>query len=325
MQKETIRPELMQKVLQEKSVRQRIKILLDEGYSYEIIQTALKCSSKTISLVNKMIKSDELIVPVKPGPKIKITKDIQNVILSENFSNPSMNLRSLSFHLKETQNINVSKSSIDTVLLNNHCWYGPMIQEPNLTEEQKRLRMNFAYSLLTDQINPEKIGFSDESRFELDAHHPGVWHHLKKYNPLCVIKRSKYSPALMIWGMVAKNFKSDLIFVEKSMNQDFYQEKIIESDIIPSAVREIGDDFIFQQDGATSHTTVLSIAKIRKITRIMLIWPPNSPDLNIIEMIWSIIKFRVDQVQPKNIEELRAVIADVWENLQYSTINGLNE
>ena len=82
MQKETIRPELMQKVLQEKSVRQKIKILLDEGYSYEIIQTALKCSSKTISLVNKMIKSDELIVPVKPGPKIKITKDIQNVILS---------------------------------------------------------------------------------------------------------------------------------------------------------------------------------------------------------------------------------------------------
>ena len=55
----------------------------------------------------------------------------------------------------------------------------------------------------------------------------------------------------------------------------------------------------------------------------MLIWPPNSPDFNIIEMIWSIIKFRVDQVQPKNIEELRAVIADVWENLQYSTINGL--
>lgn len=49
-----------------------------------------------------------------------------------------------------------------------------MIQEPKITEEQKIMRMNFAYSILTDQISSEIIGFSDESRFELDAHHSGV-------------------------------------------------------------------------------------------------------------------------------------------------------
>ena len=38
MENETIKLEHMQKVLQEQSVRQRMKILLDAGYSYECIQ-----------------------------------------------------------------------------------------------------------------------------------------------------------------------------------------------------------------------------------------------------------------------------------------------
>lgn len=318
-----IRPEIMRMVLQETSIRLKIKIMLQAGYTYDTIQATLGCSPKTISAVKKLLDSNEMVLPLKTGPKIKINDEVKNIVLAENFANPSLNLRSLSFQLKETQSIEISKSSIDNILLSNHCWYGPMIQEPKITEEQKIMRMNFAYSILTDQISSEIIGFSDESRFELDAHHPGVWHHLRKYNPLCVINKSKYSPSLMIWGMVGKNFKSDLIFVEKSMNQEFYQQNIINSNIIPSAINTIGEDFIFQQDGATSHTTDLSIASIRRISRIMLIWPPNSPDMNIIEMIWAIIKFRVDQAKPQNIGELKAVINDVWNKLDMKTINGL--
>lgn len=322
MQKEMISPEVMRLVMQEKSQRCKIKIMLQARYTYDVIQTALKCSPQTISSVKKLIEKDELVLPLKPGPKVKINEEVKSIILNENFSNPSMNLRSLSFHLKK-QNINASKTSIDSVLLSNRYWYGPMIQEPFLTEEQKQTRMNFAYSVLVDQINPEFIGFSDESTFKLDAQHPGVWHHYKKYNPLCVKQKSKYSPSLMIWGMVGKNFKSKLVFVEKTMNQKYYKDNIINTDIIPDAINSIGENFIFQQDGATSHTTPLNIASIRKISRIMLIWPANSPDFNIIEMIWAIIKRRIDQVMPKNIDELKSVILEVWENLDMETINGL--
>ena len=33
----------------------------------------------------------------------------------------------------------------------------------------------------------------------------------------------------MIWSMVAQNFKSKLIFVEKSVTKEYYKNEIIES------------------------------------------------------------------------------------------------
>ena len=130
-----------------------------------------------------------------------------------------------------------------------------MIQEPNLTPEQKVNRMNFAYSVLLNQINSEIIGFSDESRFELDVHHVGCWHHKKRYNPLWVQHKEKYSPSLMIYEMFAKNFKSEIVFVENSMNQQFYKEKVINSNIVTTTFEKVGDQFISQQDGASCYTT----------------------------------------------------------------------
>lgn len=318
-----IAPEDLEQIAQCNSTRLKIKILLLKGYSYITIQDFLHCAPKTISAVKRLIEQDEFIFDVKRGPKTKITPDIKEIVLNENFLHPDMALRNLSSLIKDEHNIDISKSSIDKVLTTNHCWYGAMLPEPKLSQEQKIARMNFAYTILTDQINSELIGFSDESRFELDSNHKGVWHHYNKYNPKCIIHKSKYSPALMIWGMVAQNFKSKLILVEKSVTKEFYKNEIIESGVISDAIQVVGKDFIFQQDGATAHTSKICIEAIRKQCRIINFWPSNSPDMNIIELLWAIIKIRVDQKRPENIEQLKSVISQIWDELDFSTINGL--
>ena len=318
-----IAPKVLEQIAQCKSTRIKIKILLENGYTYSTIQNFLHCASKTISAVNRLIAQNAIVIDVKRGPKIKITPEIKEIVLNENFSHPDMCLRNLSSFLKDENKIDISKSSIDDVLNANHCWFGPMLPEPKLTEEQKIVRMNFAFTVLTEQINPELIGFSDESRFELDSNHRGVWHHYNKYNPKCIIHKSKYSPALMIWGMIAHNFKSKIVFVEKSVTKEYYKSEIIESSTIQDAISVIGDEFIFQQDGATSHTSAICTEAIRKQCRIMNFWPPNSPDMNVIELLWAIIKNWIDQKRPENIEQLKSVISQVWNDLNFSTINGL--
>ena len=44
-------------------------------------------------------------------------------------------------------------------------------------------------------------------------------------------------------------------------------------------------------------------------------WPPNSPDLSPIELVWSIIKRMLNIFQPATIEELKASIQKIWNSI----------
>ena len=44
-------------------------------------------------------------------------------------------------------------------------------------------------------------------------------------------------------------------------------------------------------------------------------WPPNSPDLSPIELVWSIIKGMLNIFQPATIEELKASIQKIWNSI----------
>jgi len=46
-----------------------------------------------------------------------------------------------------------------------------------------------------------------------------------------------------------------------------------------------------------------------------MIWPANSPDLNPIENIWRLLKYRVGRWFPKTDTEVRQYIEEEWANL----------
>ena len=85
-----------------------------------------------------------------------------------------------------------------------------------------------------------------------------------------------------------------------------------------------GDDFIFQQDNARPHISKHTLAFLEENgVKILDGWPPYSPDLNIIEVIWAIMKKRVEITNPQTLAELKLTIHKVWDELSFSTINGL--
>ena len=49
-------------------------------------------------------------------------------------------------------------------------------------------------------------------------------------------------------------------------------------------------------------------------------WPGNSPDLNPIENLWSIIKQRLKERDTSSVPKLEATVRDIWNNIEDTTL-----
>jgi hypothetical protein len=54
-------------------------------------------------------------------------------------------------------------------------------------------------------------------------------------------------------------------------------------------------------------------------------WPPNSPDLSVIENVSGILKRKISARRPENIAQLTGYLLEEWENLDQGIINDLME
>lgn len=94
----------------------------------------------------------------------------------------------------------------------------------------------------------------------------------------------------MVWGMIGLNYKSSLFIFDETENAHNYVIMLNEKSYLLDAITLDENDFAFQQDGAPSHTAYYTMDALSQICEVIVNWPPNSPDLNCIEMLWALMK-----------------------------------
>lgn len=85
------------------------------------------------------------------------------------------------------------------------------------------------------------------------------------------------------------------------------------------AIVGIGQAIIIE-NRASPHTARATQVTHRELYNFLMWWPANLPDLNPIENIWRILKYRIQKRFPKTRDELIRYIQEEWDKLSVQDI-----
>lgn len=191
------------------------------------------------------------------------------------------------------------------------------IRKPLLRAANKKKRLAWArlYKNWTYR-DWAKVLWTDESKFVVFGSNRKVYVRRKPGEQLledCVVSTVKHGgSSVMVWGCFGGEKVDDIVKVDGRMDR-FHYKAILEEHAIPSGLRILGRGFIFQQDNDPKHTSKLCKefleVQYRRRKLYIMSWPPQSPDLNPIELLWDHLDREVRKTCPTSQR-------DLWEKLQ---------
>ena len=228
--------------------------------------------------------------------------------------NDELNTRDLAAKLKSK--FPESKMSVATVgrIRKELGWtktaprYCQMIRDVNQLK-----RLEWCKARLAGKEQFETVIFTDESTIQIERHSRRCYH--KKGEPRKLKPKPKHPLKIHVWGGISKRGATPIVLFTGILIATRFT-KILEQSLLPFIEKSYPEGHQFYQDNDPKHTSKFaqSFFAEKKIN-----WwhsPPESPDLNPIELVWGSMKtYLRDCVKPCNQEELIQGIKDYWKTL----------
>lgn len=303
-------------------VRKRIIFYAEQGYSQRTIASKVECSQSAVCrLISKYLNTGNVLDLSRSGRPEKTTvRERKNVCLVSK-RNPFMS----SFEIKNEVSTmkDISNRTIRRILNDGHLFSRIAAKKPLLSMANKAKRLRFANKYKSFSITQWKnMIFSDECQIKKNCWIRKLVRRPigKRFQNRYITKTVKYAPfSILVWGAIKGDGTRVIVKCPKTLNSENYAN-ILEQGL-PSIYNS---ENIFMQDGARCHTSRYTINYLETKNILLLSdWPPQSPDLNVIENLWTILKRNVGRHYSANKDALWMNIMDEWNAIPNETISTL--
>jgi len=131
--------------------------------------------------------------------------------------------------------------------------------------------------------------------------------------------------SIVIWGCFAWSGVENLVKITGILTTNMYIDILRQN--LEASLLQVGleDNFVFQQDNDPKHTAKITQTFFKSNRIKFLDWPPQSPDLNPIENLWSILDKKVDKTGVTNTENYFVALKEAWKELDKKYLQNLVE
>jgi hypothetical protein len=302
------------------------------GMSYAAIALLLNRNPSTIrSFYEKYEKRH--VFCAKMGRPRNITTEIEDKVVEITVNRPHSSLRQM--HLSnarqiitrdnlpqsQNQNCKISRESIRGIRHKNHIHYYRTIPVPPLTIEQKQQRVHFA-EIFLNNLEQFPICFTDESQIMQNLNKGGIWRRKGAITEDCYYNKTNHAPNCMVWGGIVFGVKLALIPCFHSITAMSLANLLASNRILYELNDRFGDkQWYWQMDNAPPHRPLFEVFRDQGYN--IIDWPPFSPDLNPIEMMWSIVTHRLRGQEFTNANDLFNAVQQIWLEIPIATVNSL--
>ena len=199
------------------------------------------------------------------GRKSKLTPIIRKKIVRECKGKLKKSTRLVSQLLKRKNIANIPHSTVSRVLKKEGLRPYRQICKTKLTSDHIKQRLIWLKK--TENVNWDQVVFSDEKMFYLskpsNKKNDIIWD--TNSSNLLTAQISQYPKKVHVWGAISSREKTDLAFIEGSLDSNKYI-KILEKTLIPK-MNELynNKEWILMQDHATPHDSAITQAWMKQI------------------------------------------------------------
>ena len=237
-------------------------------------------------------------------------------------------------YLMANHNINLSLTTLRRILRDAGLNGRVRIKKNLLTAHHRKLRLTFARKYAKwERKDWLKVIFADETRVERYGSDGKLycWRRVNEQISSRTTKpKAKKGNGISVWGCIGFNGVGCTVrMIDCTMDQDLYVE-ILEKGLLPSVdhcvPRKFKNTWKYLHDNAPTHTAYSVSDWLIDNDIVSIKIPPYSPDINVIEHLWALMKKRISQMPNiKNKQALWEAWSDEWQEVEVSTCRMLIE